>query len=270
MDLKNKTFLITGGASGLGKACALHFAACEANVAILDLNDKDGEALAKTIGSRACFIHTDICQEDSVNNAIKSTIAVFGGTFGAAFGGLHGAVCCAGVAISEKLLNKEGKIHSLDSFKKVIDINIVGTFNVIRLATAAIAKQSTGIPKAPKAVEDQGVFITTASIAAFEGQPGQSAYAASKGGIVAMALPMARELAPLGIRVMVISPGIFDTPMMASLPEKVRLSLGEQVPFPPRLGDPHEFALLAESIVRNPMLNGTVIRLDGALRMGVK
>jgi NAD(P)-dependent dehydrogenase (short-subunit alcohol dehydrogenase family) len=254
MKLQNQVFLVTGGASGLGMACAKRFAAHGARVVILDYNDAAGVKAASELGSKARFVKTNVASEGDVQAAVDLALRDFGA--------LHGAICCAGVGTAEKVLNKEGKPHSLAGFAKTIEVNLIGTFNVIRLAAAAIARQ------APDAGGERGVFIATASIAAFEGQWGQSAYSASKGGIVAMTLPIARELAPLGMRMMTIAPGIFDTPMLAGLPENVRASLGQQVPFPSRLGDPDEFAAMAQHIVENPMLNGTVVRLDGALRMG--
>lgn len=254
MNLKDKVFLITGGASGLGRACAERFVAQGARVVILDYNEESGHNAAKELGTSARFSKANVASETEVQKSVDLALADFGT--------LHGAICCAGIGIAEKIINKEGKPHGLANFTKTIEVNLIGSFNVIRLAAAAIA------PRAPDPGGERGVFITTASIAAFEGQWGQSAYAASKGGIVAMTLPMARELAPLGMRVMTIAPGIFDTPMLAGLPENVRASLGQQVPFPSRLGEPAEFAALAQHIVENSMLNGTVIRLDGALRMG--
>lgn len=254
MFLKDKTFLVSGGASGLGRACAERFVAQGARVVILDYNEEAGQKAARDLGASARFARTNVASEADVQKSVDLAISEFGS--------LHGAICCAGIGTAEKIVNKEGKPHGLASFSKTIEVNLIGTFNVLRLAAAAIA------PRLPDSGGERGVFITTASIAAFEGQWGQSAYAASKGGIVAMTLPMARELAPLGIRVMTIAPGIFDTPMLAGLPDNVRASLGQQVPFPSRLGDPAEFAALAQHIVENPMLNGTVIRLDGSLRMG--
>lgn len=254
MQLQGKTFLVTGGASGLGRACAERFVQAGAKVVIVDFNEEAGTAAALALGSSVRFARANVASEEDVRKAVDLARAELGG--------LHGAICCAGIGTAEKVINKEGKPHSLQGFAKTIEVNLVGTFNVIRLAAAAIA------PSAPDAGGERGVFIATASIAAFEGQWGQSAYAASKGGIVAMTLPMARELAPLGMRVMTIAPGIFDTAMLGSLPDNVRASLGAQVPFPSRLGDPAEFAALAQHIVENPMLNGSVIRLDGALRMG--
>lgn len=254
MKLKEKVFLVTGGASGLGRACAERFARAGARIVILDFNEEKGQAAAQALGAGARFIKTNVASEEDVQKAVDLALS--------AFGALHGAILCAGIATAEKVLNKEGVPHSLKSFSKTVEVNLIGTFNVIRLAAAAMAKLPAGEGG------ERGVFIGTASIAAFEGQWGQSAYAASKGAIASMTLPVARELAPLGMRMVTIAPGIFDTPMLAGLSEPVRASLGQQVPFPSRLGDPSEFALLAEQIVENPMLNGTVIRLDGAMRMG--
>ena len=253
MKLQGKCFLVTGGASGLGRACADRFVSGGASVVILDYNEEKGAAAARELGARARFIKTNVASSDDVQAAVDLAVREFGA--------LHGAICCAGVGTSEKVLNKEGKPLPLANFSKTIEINLIGSFNVIRLAAEKIAKQE------PDAGKERGVFVLTASVAAFEGQWGQSAYAASKGGIVAMTLPIAREFAPLGIRVMTIAPGIFDTPMVAGLPEKVRDALGEMVPFPSRLGAPDEFASMAQHIVENSMLNGTVIRLDGAIRM---
>jgi NAD(P)-dependent dehydrogenase (short-subunit alcohol dehydrogenase family) len=254
MILKDKVFLVTGGASGLGHACDKRFVARGARAVILDYNEDAGKKAAAALGPQARFARANVASEEEVQKAVELAIREFGS--------LHGAICCAGVGTPEKVLNKEGKPHALSSFAKTIEINLVGTFNVIRLAAAALAKQEPGEGG------ERGVFVATSSIAAFEGQWGQAAYSASKGGIVAMTLPIARELAPLGIRVMTIAPGLFDTPLLAGLPENVRASLGEQVPFPSRLGYPDEFAATAQHIVENPMLNGSVIRLDGAMRMG--
>ena len=252
MKIANNTFLITGGASGLGAACARLLAADGAYVVIADVNDEAGEALADELGAQVFFRHTDVTDATSVQEAVNLALGS---------GNLRGAINCAGIAIATKVLGREGP-HPLDSFQKVIAVNLTGTFNVIRLVAAALAQTE------PNADGERGVLINTASVAAFEGQIGQAAYSASKGGVVAMTLPVARELARHGIRVVTIAPGIFDTPMLAGLPEKARQSLGEQVPFPSRLGDPAEYALLAQQIIANPMLNGEVIRLDGALRMG--
>ena len=252
MQIADQTFLVTGGGSGLGAACvqALHRAG--GKVVIADVNPATGEALAGELGDRVRFMRTDVTDPASVEGAIRAALAEFGG--------LQGVVNCAGIAIAEKVLGKEGP-HPLDSFARVVTVNLIGTFNVIRLAGAAMAQGT------PTAGGERGVIVNTASVAAFDGQIGQAAYSASKGGVVALTLPVARELARYGIRVMTIAPGIFDTPMLAGLPEAARESLGEQVPFPPRLGRPAEYAALVQHIIENEMLNGEVIRLDGAIRM---
>jgi NAD(P)-dependent dehydrogenase (short-subunit alcohol dehydrogenase family) len=252
MQVQNHTFLVSGGSSGLGAACVRMLAKAGANVAIADLNRAGGESLAGELGARARFVEVDVTDEASVQNAINTALK--------AFGSLHGAVVCAGIGLAEKVLGKSGP-HSLAAFTKVINVNLIGTFNLIRLAAAVLAQAQ------PSASGERGVIITTASVAAFEGQIGQAAYSASKGGVVALTLPIARELARFGIRVMTIAPGIFDTPLLAGLPEPARQSLGQQVPFPPRLGRPEEFAALVRHIIENEMLNGEVIRLDGAMRM---
>jgi NAD(P)-dependent dehydrogenase (short-subunit alcohol dehydrogenase family) len=251
----NKGVLITGGASGLGAACAQMLSQAGARVVIADLNSDAGEALAQQIGTSALFVKTDVTEEASVQAAVQATVEKFDN--------LAVLINCAGIGSAEKVLGKTGPA-SLASFNKVIAINLIGTFNAIRLATAAMAENT------PTEGGERGVIINTASVAAFDGQIGQAAYSASKGGIVAMTLPIARELARYGIRVMTIAPGIFDTPLLAGLPEAARLSLGQQVPFPPRLGRPDEYAALATHIIENEMLNGEVIRLDGALRMGMR
>jgi NAD(P)-dependent dehydrogenase (short-subunit alcohol dehydrogenase family) len=255
MEIQGRTFLIAGGGSGLGAATARMLIGAGAHVLIADLNRAAGEVVAAELGESARFAATDVTDEASVQAAVGAAIEVFGG--------LHGAVNCAGIAIAERALGKSGP-HPLDAFTKVIMINLVGTFNVIRLAAAAMAQNE------PLAGGERGVIVNTASVAAFDGQIGQAAYSASKGGIVAMTLPIARELARFGIRVMTIAPGIFETPMLAGLPEAARQSLGQQVPFPPRLGQPAEYAALVRHIVENQMLNGEVIRLDGAIRMAPK
>ena len=264
MDFINKTALVTGGASGLGEATVRLFHEQGANVVILDLNAERGEALAAELGERVRFIRTDVSEEADVQAAVDLAIS--------AFGALHIAVSCAGIAEARKTIGKVGGTygpHSLDVFRKVITVNLIGTFNVIRLAAFAMEKNMPNRGDGPQDGE-RGVIINTASVAAYDGQMGQAAYSASKGGIVGMTLPIARDLSRAGIRVMTIAPGLFETPLMASLPEEARLSLGQQVPFPSRLGRPLEYALLAKSIVENPMLNGEVIRLDGAIRMGPK
>jgi len=252
MQIDEHVFIVSGGASGLGAACARRFAAAGARVLVADVNDAAGEQLAAELGAGVRFVRTDVTQEDSVHNAIDAAVT--------SFGALHGAINCAGIGAAERTLGRSGP-HPLGTFARVIGVNLIGTFNVIRLAAAAIARSE------PNAGGERGVIVNTASVAAFDGQIGQAAYSASKGGIVGMTLPIARDLARAGIRVMTIAPGIFDTPLLGGLPEPARLSLGQQVPFPPRLGRPDEFAALAQHIVENEMLNGEVIRLDGAIRM---
>ena len=252
MNLSNKTFIITGGASGLGRAAAESLQAGGANVVLLDVNAEAGAATAQAIGDKARFAQADVTSEEQVNKAIELAQTTFGG--------VHGVVNAAGIGPAAKVLGKNGP-HALDVFEKTIRVNLVGTFNVIRLAAAAMAKNT------PEASGERGVIINTASVAAFDGQIGQPAYAASKGGIVALTLPVAREFASIGIRCVTIAPGIFDTPLLAALPEAARVSLGQQVPFPSRLGRPDEYGALARHIAENEMLNGEVIRLDGALRM---
>jgi NAD(P)-dependent dehydrogenase (short-subunit alcohol dehydrogenase family) len=243
MRIEDSTFLVAGGGSGLGEATARMFLGAGANVVVADLA---GEAPP---GAR--FVETDVTDERSVQSAVDAALE---------FKGLHGAVNCAGIASAEKVLGKGGP-HSLDSFAKVVQVNLIGTFNVVRLAAEAMSRND------PFESGERGVIVNTASVAAFDGQIGQVAYAASKGGVVSLILPVARELAASGIRVMAIAPGIFDTPMMAGLPEDARESLGKQVPFPSRLGKPEEYAALVKHIVENEMLNGEVIRLDGGIRM---
>ncbi len=256
MEISGRTFLVTGGGSGLGAATARGLAAAGAKVVVADLNEEAGQGVAGEIGDAARFVKTDVTDEKSAHAAVDTAVHELGG--------LHGVVNCAGVAIGEKVLGKDGP-HDLGSFTKALQINLVGTFNVIRLA-AAVMKWNEPVG-GPEGSGERGVIVNTASVAAFDGQIGQAAYAASKGGVVSMTLPIARELARHGIRVVTIAPGIFDTPMMAGLPEEARASLGEQVPFPSRLGRPEEYAALAKHIIENEMLNGEVIRLDGAIRM---
>lgn len=252
MRIKDHVFLVTGAASGLGAAVA-HLLVSEGAQAILaDVNRDAGEAVAAQLGKAARFVATDVTSEKDGDAAVSLALDVFGH--------LHGLVNCAGVAPVEKVVGREGP-HRLDTFSRTISINLVGTFNMIRLAAEAIAKEVPG--------EDgeRGVIVNTASIAAFDGQIGQAAYAASKGGVVSLTLPIARELARFGIRVVTIAPGIFETPMMAGFTPEVKESLGKSVPFPARLGRPAEYAALVKHICENSMLNGEVIRLDGALRM---
>ncbi|TAM61882.1 SDR family NAD(P)-dependent oxidoreductase [bacterium] len=251
MRIEGLSAIVTGGASGLGAATARKLHAQGAHVIIADVNAEAGAATARSLGARATFVRTDVTAEASVQAAVDAARAA---------APLGVVANCAGIAIAEKVLGREG-VHSLERFTKVIQVNLIGTFNVTRLAAAAM-KDNT-----PNAEGERGVVICTASVAAFEGQVGQTAYSASKGGVVAMVLPLAREFAAFGVRVCAIAPGIFDTPMLAGLPEPARISLGQQVPFPSRLGRPEEYAELVAAIVGNPMLNGTVIRLDGAIRM---
>jgi NAD(P)-dependent dehydrogenase (short-subunit alcohol dehydrogenase family) len=255
MELQGSTFIVTGGASGLGAATARMAIAGGARVVIADLNDAAGEALATEAGDAARFVHTDVADEASGRRCVQTAID--------AFGAVHALVNCAGIVHGERVVGKEGP-HALASFVRAVNINLVGTFNPIRLAAEAMTKN------APNAGGERGVIVNTASVAAFDGQIGQAAYSASKAGVVGMTLPLARELARSGIRVMTIAPGIFETPMMASLTPDVQEALGRMVPFPPRLGKPAEFASLVREIVVNPMLNGEVIRLDGAIRMAPK
>lgn len=255
MRIQDRVFLVTGGSSGLGLAAARELLALGAKVVLADINAAAGEAQARELGEQARFVATDITREEEVRRAVETALE--------AFGALHGLVNCAGVAPAERLLGRNG-VHGLESFRRVIDINLVGSFNCLRLAAEAMARN------AADAEGERGVIVNTASVAAFDGQIGQAAYAASKGGVVGMTLPLARELARNGIRVMCIAPGVFETPMMAGMPQEVRDSLAANVPFPPRLGRPEEYAALVRHIVENSMLNGEVIRLDGALRMGAK
>ncbi len=255
MEIQNKTFLVTGGGSGLGAATAKLLASSGGNVVIADINAETGEKTAAEIGAQARFVKTNVTDEASVKNAIATAVS--------AFGALHGSINCAGIGLAIKTVTKDGP-HPLDAFNKVIQVNLVGTFNVIRLAATQMSQQE------PSASGERGVIINTASIAAYDGQIGQAAYSASKGGIVGMTLPIARDLARTRIRVVTIAPGLFDTPLLAGLPEEVRKVLGAQVPFPSRLGHPSEYAALAKHVVENEMLNGEVIRLDGALRMPPK
>jgi NAD(P)-dependent dehydrogenase (short-subunit alcohol dehydrogenase family) len=252
MNITDHTFLITGGASGLGAATARAFHAAGANVVIADLDEAAAAQLADELGARAAYQRTDVAAEADAQACVALACE--------RFGALHGLVNCAGVGSAAKVLGKDGP-QPLAAFARTVEINLIGTFNMIRVAAAAMAQG------APNADGERGVIINTASVAAYEGQIGQAAYAASKGGIVSMTLPIARELARFGIRVVTIAPGLFLTPMMHTLPPDVQASLGAAVPFPPRLGQPAEFAQLARSIVENVMVNGETIRLDGALRL---
>jgi NAD(P)-dependent dehydrogenase (short-subunit alcohol dehydrogenase family) len=252
MELKNKGVVVTGGASGLGEACVRLFTQAGAKVVIADFNSETGTAIAKELGDSVRFVKANVVEEADVQKAVQTAVD--------AFGGLHVAINCAGIGTAERVLGKIGPA-SLAAFTRVIQVNLIGTFNTVRLAAAAMATNQ------PNEGGERGVIINTASAAAFDGQIGQAAYSASKGGIVSMTLPIARELARYGIRVMTIAPGLFDTPLLAGLPEPARVALGQQVPFPPRLGRPDEYAALARHIIENEMLNGEVIRLDGGIRM---
>jgi NAD(P)-dependent dehydrogenase (short-subunit alcohol dehydrogenase family) len=255
MQLKGSTLVVTGGASGLGGATVRMVVEGGGNAVIADLKEAEGQALAKELGERAKFVRTDVTDEASGKAAVD---AATGG-----FGRVDGLVNCAGIVYGEKTVGKEGA-HSLAGFVRTINVNLIGTFNMIRLAAAAMAGN------APNAEGERGVIVNTASVAAFDGQIGQAAYAASKAGVAGMTLPIARDLSRNGIRVMTIAPGLFQTPMVGEIPPEIAESLGKMVPFPPRLGRPSEFASLVAEIVRNVMLNGEVIRLDGAIRMAPK
>jgi 3-hydroxyacyl-CoA dehydrogenase/3-hydroxy-2-methylbutyryl-CoA dehydrogenase len=255
MQIGNSIAIVTGGASGLGEACVRNIAESGGRAAIFDIQTERGEALARELGDSVIFAETDITDEESVSNAIAKTIDTFGG--------INVAINCAGVGDPGKILSKKGPMP-LGFFNRVLQINLVGTFNIIRLAVEQMVNNEPG--------EDgeKGVIVNTASAAAFDGQIGQPAYSASKAGVVGMTLPVARECAGYGIRVMTIAPGLFNTPMLAILPQEVRDALGKTVPFPQRLGKPEEYAKLAHHIIENTMLNGEVIRLDGSIRMAAK
>lgn len=259
MHLKDRTFIITGAASGLGKACAERFVSAGAHVCLADIDESSGETLAARLGAHARFMKTDVTDGASVRRTVQ--LGVQWAIEAAA--PLGGAVNCAGIVAGARVVGRQGA-HDLDLFERVIRINLVGTFNVLCLAAEALSAVE------PNGDGERGVIVNTASVSAFEGQIGQAAYSASKAGVAGMTLPIARELAALGIRVVAIAPGIFDTPLVAGLPTDVRASLGRQVPFPSRLGRPDEFAFLAQHIMENSMLNGEVIRLDGAIRMTAK
>ncbi|HXG41153.1 MAG TPA: 3-hydroxyacyl-CoA dehydrogenase [Dehalococcoidia bacterium] len=252
MELDGVVTLVTGGASGLGEATVRRLLGAGSRVVIVDRDVARGEALARELGEVALFAQADITDEASTAAAIEKAVSL---------GPLRAVVHCAGIGWAGRVLGRDGTPHDLGRFRMVIEVNLVGTFNVLRLAAAAMAKNE------PTAEGERGVIINTASVAAFDGQIGQAAYATSKAGVVGLTLTAARDLASLGIRVVTIAPGIFDTPLFRLMPEPQRQALAEHVPFPRRLGRPEEFALLAESIIRNPYLNGETIRLDGALRM---
>jgi NAD(P)-dependent dehydrogenase (short-subunit alcohol dehydrogenase family) len=252
MRIQGTTAVVTGGASGLGRATAERLRDGGASIAILDLARSAGSEVAAGLGDRALFAPCDVTSADEVAGALEAAVQ--------RFGAVHVLVNCAGIGTAEKTFGRRGPAD-LAAFTRVIQVNLIGTFNCIRLAAAHMAKN------APTGDGERGVVVNTASVAAFDGQIGQAAYSASKGGIVGMTLPIARDLAELGIRVCTIAPGLFDTPLLAGLPEAARASLGKQVPFPPRLGQPAEYAALALHIIENAMLNGETIRLDGAIRM---
>jgi len=255
VDLNGHTVLVTGGASGLGGAVVDMVVAAGGRAVILDVNDEKGRDKASQLRSVVRFVKGDVTQEADVQKAVD-TAAVD-------FGQLDGLVNAAGIPAAERVLGRDG-VLPLDRFTRVIHVNLIGTFKAIRLAAAAMDRNT------PNAAGERGVIVNTASVAAFDGQIGQAAYSASKGGIVGMTLPIAREFARIGVRVMTIAPGTFDTPLLAALPEAARVSLAQQVPFPSRLGRPEEYAALVRHIFENEMLNGEVIRLDGAIRMAPK
>jgi len=256
MRIEGKGTLVAGGASGLGEATARTLHAAGAWVTIADLNAEKGEALASELGERASFVAADVTDEEALAAAVERAAST-------GEDGLRVSVCCAGIGWAERVAHKGGP-HNLEFFSNVVKVNLIGTFNVLRLAAASMSENE------PDREGERGVCVNTASIAAFDGQIGQIAYAASKGGIVGMTLPAARDMASRGVRVVTIAPGLFDTPLLAALPEEAREALGAGIPFPSRLGRPTEYAQLVEQIVANPMLNGETIRLDGALRMPPK
>jgi NAD(P)-dependent dehydrogenase (short-subunit alcohol dehydrogenase family) len=255
MNVAGHTFLVTGGASGLGEACVRRLVKFGGRCVVADMNEEAGIALAGQLGDSAAFVATDVTSEDSARSAIAFTVE--------RFGGLHGLVNCAGILGAARILGREGP-HSLELFSRVVRVNLIGTFNMLRLAAEAMSGNS------PEADDERGIVVNTSSVSAFEGQIGQAAYAASKGGVASLTLPAARELAKIGVRVVAIAPGVFETPMMQAAPENVRESLAAQIPFPSRLGKADEFASLVQHAVENTILNGCVLRLDGALRMGAK
>ncbi|MEX2216539.1 MAG: SDR family NAD(P)-dependent oxidoreductase [Phycisphaeraceae bacterium] len=257
MQIAGNAFLVTGGASGLGEATASRLAKAGGRVVIADVNEEAGRRLALHLGDTARFAKADVTREDDLKLAITAAASF------APSRGLRGIICCAGIAPAAKVFGKKGP-HPAQLFRQAIEINLVGTFHAMTLAAAAMAENE------PDDDGERGVIINTASVAAFEGQIGQIAYAASKGGVAAMTLPAARDLAPLGIRVVAIAPGVFDTPMVEGMPEKVRQGLEAQCVFPPRLGRAEEYASLVEEIIRNRMLNGAVLRLDGAVRLAAR
>lgn len=252
MKIENSVAVVTGGASGLGEATVREVVSKGGKAIILDLAEEKGINLAEELGDNVHFVKTDVTDESSVQSALDKAVELFGS--------IHVLVNCAGIGIAEKTFSKKGK-HDLSSFSKVIQVNLIGTFNVIRITAEKMTKNEAN------ECGERGVIINTASVAAFEGQIGQAAYSASKGGIVGMTLPIARDLSTHGIRVMTIAPGLFETPLFDSLPDEAKQALGKMTPFPKRLGYPAEYAHLTQSIIGNPMLNGETIRLDGAIRM---
>jgi NAD(P)-dependent dehydrogenase (short-subunit alcohol dehydrogenase family) len=253
MELKGIGAVVTGGGSGLGEATARALAGRGARVAVLDLGRSKGAEVAGSIGGDASFEEADVTDEEQVTRALDAAVE--------RFGGIHAVVNCAGIGMAGRTVDKEGRPFDLRLFRRTVEVNLIGTFNVTRLAAARLARN------APNPGGERGVIVNTASVAAFDGQIGQAAYAASKGGVVGLTLPVARDLAVLGIRCCTIAPGLFATPMLMGLPEPARQALAAGIPFPSRLGDPAEYASLACHIIENPMLNGETIRLDGALRM---
>jgi NAD(P)-dependent dehydrogenase (short-subunit alcohol dehydrogenase family) len=254
MEIQGNAFIVTGGASGLGGATTRMLAAAGGKVVIADVQADKGEALARELGAQGRFVKCDVTSEADGKAAVAAALGL---------GPLRGLVNCAGIAIGEKTVGKDSP-HKLESFARVINVNLIGTFNMIRLAADAMTKQE------PNAEGERGVIVNTASVAAFDGQIGQAAYSASKGGVVGMTLPIARDLARSGIRVLTIAPGIFETPMLLGMPPEIQQSLAAQVPFPSRFGRPAEYAHLVKAILENVMLNGETIRLDGAIRMQPK
>lgn len=255
MDIKGSVAVVTGGASGLGEACVRDLVKQGGRAAILDFAEERGEKVASEMGDAVIFCKTDVTDEETVQAAVDKTIE--------AFGAIHVAVNCAGVGAPAKVLGKEGPM-GMDHFNRVVQINLIGTMNVIRLA----AEKMVG--NTPNEDGEKGVVINTASVAAFDGQIGQAAYSASKAGVIGMTLPIAREFADYGIRIVTIAPGLFNTPMLQGLPENVQEALNKMVPFPKRVGKPAEFSKMVQAIIENAMLNGEVIRLDGALRMAAR
>src|SRR5688572_17247349 len=255
MRLEACNIMVTGGASGLGLATVEMVLAAGGRAIIVDVNEQAGIGAATRYGNKALYVRADVTSDSDIQHAVDMALETFGA--------VHGLVCAAGIAVAERVLPKQG-VQPLKHFSRVINVNLIGTFNAVRLAAAAMANNS------PTDAGERGVIVTTASVAAFDGQIGQAAYSASKGGIVSLTLPLAREFARIGVRVMTVAPGTFDTPLMAGLPEAARQSLAQQVPFPSRLGRPPEYAALVRHIFENEMLNGEVIRLDGAIRMAPK